>query len=350
MKRQTEKEKEQKEKEKEQDEKGKEQKEKEKEQKEGEQKEKEKEQKEEEQTGCIYIGVWTFKGGVTKSTTTHSLAYAFANRGYNVMVADCDAQRDLTYLMFGGIIERDYDGFTKNFVSRPGPVNPLTNAPEPVVRTMVDAISPLFDNDPTDVLTPEPELKLARTKNTGSIHAVLGHHNNDSLSTKIAQAHAQYNHINSLKRHPGAPFNALMLAAAKCKEQIVLLDLPPDATPLTATLLMQCDYWISPVNGDCLSREAIHNGMEKVTESEYASDSATSALPPDHLRSWLERHKVWVEISRGTNCPVRNVVPKFLGVVLCPFVVLHRQAGETITWHLRRAWQSTCQVITSYNQ
>ena len=52
------------------------------------------------------------------------MAYTLAHRGFNVLVVDCDGQRDLTRLFFGNEIELnhdfDYDRFMQHADDPPG--------------------------------------------------------------------------------------------------------------------------------------------------------------------------------------------------------------------------------------
>jgi len=54
---------------------------------------------------------------------------------------------------------------------------------------------------------------------------------------------------------------------------------------------------------------------------EYAPQAGIGG-PPDDERSWVEMHREWIGRSRqqGTLHPVRDVMPKFLGVVISAFI------------------------------
>lgn len=75
-----------------------------------------------------------------------------------------------------------------------------------------------------------------------------------------------------------------------------------------------------PLQGDALSHEAVNNGLEKIIISEYnESDYTEGDGPADILRSWLERQKAWVHRTKRAKCSVRDVAPKFMGMILGPF-------------------------------
>ena len=45
---------------------------------------------------CKIVAVLNRKGGVCKTTTTHNLGVALVQRGYRVLLVDCDTQRNLS--------------------------------------------------------------------------------------------------------------------------------------------------------------------------------------------------------------------------------------------------------------
>ena len=59
-----------------------------------------------------YIGVWTCKGGVGKTTVSAHLAGAFALCGYNVMLLDLDPQRNLRKMLGDNLIIRSKNSGT----------------------------------------------------------------------------------------------------------------------------------------------------------------------------------------------------------------------------------------------
>jgi cellulose biosynthesis protein BcsQ len=282
----------------------------------------------------IFLAIWTHKGGAGKTSTTCSLAYSFASRGHNVLVVDCDSQKDLTYMMFGDAIDAPpYNGDTKKFITRPDPLAPDPEAPG--VRTIFDATYPLFGPAQGQLVTPTPENKLPAQNGWGKIDVILGHHRTGTLNIKIAQAYSQFAALPFLLNYPGAPFKAIEQCAVDNNSQIVLLDLPPDAQLLTASLLMQCDFWVSPVMADCLSLEALYNQTDKVCFTDYPNGMGPGHAPvagingpPDDERSWVEMHREWVartgQQQQGALHPVRDAMPKFLGVVISAFISRNR--------------------------
>ncbi len=90
----------------------------------------------------IYIGVFTSKGGVGKTTVSAHLAGAFALSGYNVDLIDIDPQQNLKILLSQGIFLKDGRA-TINVFSEPEFVEAHSDAE----ITIVDC-SPDFDSNP----------------------------------------------------------------------------------------------------------------------------------------------------------------------------------------------------------
>ena len=60
---------------------------------------------------CKVIAILNRKGGVCKTTTTHNLGVALAQRGYRVLLVDCDTQRNLSISL--GIDQPDKEQHTR---------------------------------------------------------------------------------------------------------------------------------------------------------------------------------------------------------------------------------------------
>ena len=45
------------------------------------------------------MAIWSCKGGVAKTTTTHALGFAFALKGKRVLMVDADPQCSLSFLL-----------------------------------------------------------------------------------------------------------------------------------------------------------------------------------------------------------------------------------------------------------
>ena len=259
----------------------------------------------EAQAEPVYVAMWTHKGGEKKTTSSLSLAYALAHRGYHVLVVDGDEQCDLTHLGFGNEIDDKFDGVTMKFVNRTRPVLDENNqvvGQEPVVRSLFGAVHPLIYSGGVGRLSPiEPEPLLRAGPKHGRIDVVLGNRRTGSLNTKIAQAYAQWQSLPILRNYPGAPFRAIEACARKVNADFVIIDLAPNAGPLNASLLMQSDDWISPTGFTSLSCEALASQTDRVA---YRAEDLEGGVPAaftlaDDDMSWTELAKQWVQRTKG---------------------------------------------------
>ena len=288
----------------------------------------------EAQADPVFIAMWTHKGGEKKTTSSLSLAYALAHRGKNVLVVDGDEQCDATHLCYGNKIDDDYDGVTMKFVNRTRPVLDENNqvvGEEPVVRSLFGAVHPLIYSGGVGRLSPiEPEPLLRAGPQHGRIDVVLGNRRTGSLNTKIAQAYAQWQSLPILRNYPGAPFRAIEACARKVNADFVIIDLAPNAGPLNASLLMQSNFWISPTGFMSLSCEALASQTDRVA---YRAEDLEGGIPAaftlaDDDMSWTELAKQWVQRTKGVPnllYPVRDKLPKFLGVIISGFTSVNSQ-------------------------
>lgn len=104
-----------------------------------------------EREKITYIGVFTCKGGVGKTTISAHLAGAFALNGYNVALVDLDRQQNLKKLLNGGV----YLPSTKE---KPGAVISVLGAEEwdetafKDTKIVVCDCNPEFDANPADFI------------------------------------------------------------------------------------------------------------------------------------------------------------------------------------------------------
>jgi chromosome partitioning protein len=100
----------------------------------------------------IYIGVFTCKGGVGKTTISAHLAGAIALAGYDVALIDLDPQKNLTTLLNGGVLIPSVDG-------RPGHTVKVFNLdewnhndPPRGAKMVVCDCSPVFEENPSYII------------------------------------------------------------------------------------------------------------------------------------------------------------------------------------------------------
>ena len=100
--------------------------------------------------GKTYIGVFTCKGGVGKTTVSAHLAGAFALTGYDVALIDLDPQKNLNNLLPEGIYlkpTKDKPGNTINVF-----YHDEWNAQQSPEKIVICDCSPDFDRNPVDMM------------------------------------------------------------------------------------------------------------------------------------------------------------------------------------------------------
>ena len=271
----------------------------------------------------LFLSIQVPKGGPGKTATTHALSYAFAFRCLNVLVVDCDSQRDLTSAFFGETIENNHDFEYSQFLA--AQVQPCT---------LWQSLQPLLQPGNQQLNAPVPVQKMGEvTGSHGSLHVICGDQKTNNLGVKIGTAWS-LSAVDSTKMElPGAPFKMIERAAQAVRADVVILDLHPDLSPLNCMLLMSSDYFISPVEADSPSLEAMWNLKDRIMSGEGGQ------APED--RPWSQLYREWVIKTQNAVAgvgpwqgrpldlrghQVRDVYAKFMGVVMNKFPL--SQAGD----------------------
>jgi len=97
-----------------------------------------------------YVGVFTCKGGVGKTTISAHLAGAFALSGYDVALVDMDPQRNLTTLLGEGVNLPGLGG--KRSVTVYGIDEWVDTKPPEDIKMVVCDCSPAFDSNPAELV------------------------------------------------------------------------------------------------------------------------------------------------------------------------------------------------------
>jgi chromosome partitioning protein len=99
-----------------------------------------------------YIGVFTCKGGVGKTTISAHLAGAFALSGYDVALIDLDPQKNLSTLLGGGItVSTDKHSPGNSITIYPAEAWNSFQPPSRI-RMVVCDCSPVFEENPIDLV------------------------------------------------------------------------------------------------------------------------------------------------------------------------------------------------------
>ena len=212
------------------------------------------------------------------------------------------------------------------------PGQDTANLPRTLRQALQAVWTPIFGVAPTP---PVAFRKFDRSADgtRGSLHVLIGDKKTQNVGVKIGTAWNLFGSDFSKVNHPGAAFAMIQQVARNVQAQIVLLDLHPDLSPLNCTLLMSCDYFCCPLEGDSPSLEALWHLKEVLLQGE--EPAYPGMQPPPEDRPWHQLHQEWVELTAHDNPAIRYKIrdagAKFLGVILNKFTPTTSGAGQALT-------------------
>lgn len=250
------------------------------------------------------IALFNHKGGVGKTTLTVNIADALADLGKRVLIVDADPQCNITafYLdekflddLLGESAGTEDDGKTIWAA-----VKPVARGKGPVKKIEAIDLGPRLQNlfiAPGDVLLSEYEEELP----AGWTDAFARKERGYDLTCAIS--------------------DAVDIMAADTKADVVLYDVGPNVGALNRAVLLDCDYFITPVAADLFSLRALTTVGRSMAK--WVKDWKTVrdlASPKDKLR-----------ILEGE--------PKYLGYVSSAFKVSSglRKANPHTYWEAKIA-------------
>lgn len=233
------------------------------------------------------IALFNHKGGVGKTTLTINIADAMADLGYKILIVDADPQCNLTSFYLS---EKELDQLLGESGDEQGStlwssIKPVVMGEGPIRDIKVYSIG---DEEklflcPGDVLLADYEEELPAAW-TGS----------------FARKQRDYNVVCALS-------NSVRSLAKKHKVDIVIYDVGPNVGPLNRTVLMDCDYFATPVGADLFSLRALTTVGRSITRwvtdwrtvRDLAGDDANKLLNgfPRYLGYITSAYKV----SSGTQ-------------------------------------------------
>ena len=183
------------------------------------------------------IALFNHKGGVGKTTLTINIADALASAGKTVLLVDADPQCNLTSFY---LKESDLEDLLSDSDNN-GTGETLWSGVKPVAegRSGIADISVIDINDgmisllPGDVLLSEYEEVLPQAWTESFARSVRGY----TVTSAMAQL---------VKR-----------TAKKIGADVVLYDVGPNVGALNRVILLDCDYFITPVAADLFSLRAL---------------------------------------------------------------------------------------------
>ncbi|EKX47269.1 hypothetical protein GUITHDRAFT_106719 [Guillardia theta CCMP2712] len=270
----------------------------------------------------VSICVWVPKGGCGKTTFTFHISRIFAERGYKVLMVDCDSQRDLSQISLRKRFdeETEYQEDYTRYITREGPNKTSVN------RTLYQMLQPLISQNLGEYRIAEanPEVILEKTDKGGCLHLLAGHHETDVIDSKLAS------HESTIQTFPqnaeliGGVYAAIQRVAQNMKADIIICDLAPGKGPFTRALMMSSDYYIVPVKPDFYSYEAVTSIVDRMTRN---PEGATGFAAENHC--WIEyAHTYLVPMTAKCKYPFPKKSPKFLGYVITDYSVHIANNGQ----------------------
>jgi len=182
------------------------------------------------------LALFNHKGGVGKTTLTINLANAIADMGKTVLVADADPQCNLSSFYLDEKFLDELLGESDDSESK----GTLWAAVKPVVMGRGDTLD-------IDAFEIAERISLA-------VGDVLLSDYEEELPAAWTESFARktrgYDVISALPR-------VVRRLADKIEVDIVMYDVGPNVGPLNRTVLLDCDYFITPVHTDLYSLRAL---------------------------------------------------------------------------------------------
>lgn len=234
------------------------------------------------------ITLYNHKGGVSKTTTTYHLAYAFAEHmNLKVLVVDADPQCNLTELCLSRIIDaldsREEQG---EATALPG-------------HSVKDALWPRLEGERANVDV--ENIVLTKFDDAYPIYIFRGDIGLSEAEDRLSYAHSQRMTSDMHQKRNYVAVNDMLRRLAELHEfDVILVDVGPSAAALTRTFFLSCDKFIIPVAPDRFNYQAIGSLSEI-------------------LKKWIAEHKQVVPdfLRLGLNVPVKP--PIMQGIIMQRF-------------------------------
>ena len=186
----------------------------------------------------ILISLFNHKGGVSKTTTTFNLGWAFAQQGIRTLIVDTDPQCNLTAYVLGLQDRQTIDEFYKdvdndNIYAKLSQIASGRNLKPEAVK-------------PSDTLN--DNLKL-----------VAGHISMSDFDIQITAGLLGGGFLQFARQFVGSLNAVIRETASSNKCELVLIDMSPSSGAMNRSILMSSDYFIVPTSPDFFSYQAIQN-------------------------------------------------------------------------------------------
>ncbi|CAM9467262.1 unnamed protein product, partial [Ectocarpus sp. 4 AP-2014] len=264
------------------------------------------------------MAIWNRKGGVAKTTITHTLGFAYALADRRVLMVDADPQCDLSALLLRGWVQHkqthedtdageiDYDLFYDHKVKENQTFS-FTHEPCPA--------------DVTQISLP--------AASHGALFLLPGHADVVDYERKITVAYAS--NLSQEAVAPGGWNKLVALTARKCGADVVLVDCNPHAGNLNMHIILTSDYLILPCTPDTYSYNAIKS--LPAIMSKWATMRSNARSTPMHAG-----------LSESVQIPEGN--PRILGVAVMRYTVYAGQASKNFSLWINKIENMLRRVTT----
>lgn len=234
------------------------------------------------------ITLYNHKGGVSKTTTTFNLAHFLSQNGKKVLAVDADPQANLTELMLApliaGLDEKERETGEKYELEG---------------TSLLELLKPRIDGDISEI----DITKVLTIKVTEDLELLRGDVNLSSIEDSLAEAHIQrFSNKTHEKRTYVAIGDLLTRYGQSRGIDYVMIDVGPSSGALTRACFLSCDGYFVPTAPDRFNVQAI---------------GTLSTI----INKWIKEHRQVYQEFNEIGLPIREGLPKFLGVILQNFKI-----------------------------
>lgn len=266
------------------------------------------------------ITLYNHKGGVSKTTTTFNLAHFLSQNGKKVLAVDADPQANLTELMLAPLIA-DLDERER----KTGEKYELEGT------SLLELLRPRIDGDISEI-----DVETVRTiRVSDNLELLRGDVNLSSIEDSLAEAHIQRFSNKTHEKRTYVAIADLMVRYSESRDiDYVLIDVGPSSGALTRACFLSCDGYFVPTAPDRFNVQAI---------------GTLSTI----ISKWIKEHRQVFEDFQELGLPIREGMPKFLGVILQNFKIRGGKPKPTYQMWMDRipakVESSLLPAITSFN-
>lgn len=253
------------------------------------------------------------KGGVGKTTLTCNLASHFAKKhGMRVLVVDCDPQCNATQLIMGidYATELYWGGNQNNQHS-----------------TINDVLQPIEDGDAkiNDVIKPIPY-----NQNRFNVSLIAGHPKLSIIEDKLSESWQQLlsGDLGGIRK---SNWNTSLAEKVKDDFDIVFYDLGPSLGSINRSVLIGCDYFLTPMGSDIFSILGVRNIATWLTSWIKYYENGLSLCEnqtPDRIK----------QFNIPTTLPIKN---GYLGYTIQQYITKTRDGIRRAT----KAYEGIIQIV-----